>query len=121
MLSSFTPYIVTFLHCISYCDSEDLKLLKNVLDTIEEMCSLRPPLMQQFTICRALYRIAEGVISQRTTGTDHNPLQSMENALTQPIHPSYAQPWPGLDSWPFIEDWAMSDVDQMSFALNDRL
>lgn len=56
--NSFTPYVVTFAHCVGAADANDLALLKEVLDSLEHMNSSQHS-QRQYKLCNALYRIAE--------------------------------------------------------------
>lgn len=59
LFSSFTPYIITFSHCIGYSDQSDLELLKTVLDTLAQIGSVSPFAGKQYDLFKALHRIAE--------------------------------------------------------------
>lgn len=59
LFSSFTPYIITFSHCIGYSDQNDLELLKTVLDTLAHIGSVSPFAGKQYDLFKALHRIAE--------------------------------------------------------------
>ncbi|KAH8721715.1 fungal-specific transcription factor domain-containing protein [Ilyonectria robusta] len=94
--SSFTPFIVAFLHCIKNEDTGDLELLKNVLDTIEQISSIREPLQRQFGLCRALYRIAESFINDRLPATDQRTVL-LDNTIALPLQPLFLESWDFLD------------------------
>ncbi|KAH7148222.1 fungal-specific transcription factor domain-containing protein [Dactylonectria macrodidyma] len=96
LYSSFTPFIVAFLHCIKNEDAKDLELLKNVLDTVEQTSSVRETLKRQFDLCRALYRIAELFINDRLSTSDQRAAL-LNNTIALPLQP------PFVDSWDFLD------------------
>lgn len=97
LYSSFTPFIVVFLHCIKDEDANDLELLKNVLDTIEQTSSIHETLNRQFDLCKALYRIAESFINDRLSTMDQRAAL-LDNTIALPLQPPFLESWDLLDS-----------------------
>ncbi|RTE73794.1 hypothetical protein BHE90_011770 [Fusarium euwallaceae] len=108
LYSSFTPFIVAFLHCIKNADTNDLELLKNVLDTIEQLSSTRDTLKRQFDLCRALYRIAEIFINDgHSTGQRATIL---DNTIPLPLQPGFLESWDFLDPNLPLPDYSASSA-----------
>lgn len=72
---SFTPYVAIFLHCVANLNFDDLRLLQEVLYTLETIgTDLEFP--QRLTkLCKALCRIAEAFLKDQS---------SMTNAMSDP-------------------------------------
>ncbi|KAF6817442.1 hypothetical protein CSOJ01_02364 [Colletotrichum sojae] len=128
LYSSFTPYIITFLHCIGNSDVDDLYLLKSALDITERLSGLVESCKRQYELCRSLYRIAEAYIrSKKGTGTG-TALES--GAIHLPLQqPAASEGWPcfepHMEQNPFpdlhVDDWGNSYMGQMSFTLDNHL
>ncbi|KAF4973561.1 hypothetical protein FSARC_170 [Fusarium sarcochroum] len=73
LYSSFTPYIITFLHCIATLSPSDLQLLKNVHETLKEARSTSEAIKRYYEICQTLYRIAEAFVEHRVSLADQAP------------------------------------------------
>lgn len=135
MYSSFTPYIVTFLHCIGNNNTNDLELLKSVLDTIGEIGAGYELVQRQKTLCGALYRIAKAFIEtrQKQNGTngdaadghshvpmDHQAFVSVAaQTLNLPLQPDSIQDWGDFDT--IVEDWESQYFGQQPLMLSDTL
>ncbi|GKT63391.1 C6 transcription factor [Colletotrichum tofieldiae] len=127
LYSSFTPYIITFLHCIGNSNMEDLNLLRSTLEISERLSGLVDSCKRQHELCRALYRIAEAYIKAK------KGLPCVEIPLETAIHLPLQQP--STDSWPtfdstmepntfselHVEDWNGNYMGQMSFTLDNQL
>ncbi|QLI64659.1 uncharacterized protein G6M90_00g000590 [Metarhizium brunneum] len=86
--STFTPYIITFVHCISHADRDDLETLRKVADTLDEIAAATNSCERQVGVCRALHRTAQAFIDSNQTrprqdqmtpchdGVVHLPLQN---------------------------------------------
>ena len=83
LFSSFTPFIITFLHCVVNADSNDLALLGEVLQTLDELATVCEPCKRPCEVSRGLYRTAAAYVestrgpatTQRTINLPlHNPL-----------------------------------------------
>lgn len=137
MYSSFTPYVVTFLHCIANNDMNDLQLLKNVLDTLGEIGTGYEVAERQKTLCASLYRIANAFLESRKkqsgegnngdgqnfngqTPMDHQAFVTVaEQTLNLPLQADSIQDWGGFDT--IVEDWESQYFNQQSLMLGNSL
>ncbi|OAA80573.1 C6 transcription factor [Akanthomyces lecanii RCEF 1005] len=133
MYSSFTPYVVTFLHSIANTDTNDLQLLKNVLDTLDDIGSGYELVHRQKTLCAALYRIANAFIESRQrqqnggsqdcdeqSAIDHQAfVTAAEQTLNLPLQPDTIQDWGNFDT--IVEDWESQYFNQQSLMLGNSL
>ncbi|TQW07164.1 hypothetical protein V2A60_000816 [Cordyceps javanica] len=133
MYSSFTPYVVTFLHSIANTDINDLALLKSVLDTLDDIGAGYELVHRQKTLCAALYRIANAFIESRQRlqngGSHSNDEQSVmdhqafvttaEQTLNLPLQPDTIQEWGNFDT--IVEDWESQYFNQQSLVLGTSL
>ncbi|KAJ3533790.1 hypothetical protein NM208_g7824 [Fusarium decemcellulare] len=121
--TSFTPFVVTFIHCITNSDHGDLKLLADVLSGLEQTGLAFEYAEAQFNLCKALYRIAEAFITSQKSAPDNdvrpmNTLRLLQNPLSAG--------WHHLDSnsqFPDLleagaSDWDIPDIEQMLFDLD---
>ncbi|KFZ20536.1 hypothetical protein V501_00068 [Pseudogymnoascus sp. VKM F-4519 (FW-2642)] len=120
LFTSFTPYIVTFLHCIGSSDPADLTLLRRVLDTIERIASSVDGCTRQYDLCKALYRIAEAFVESRAMELGRNAPQleralnlSLQNPLIDDCDWSYFQS--------DLDGWNGEALNTRSFTLGSRL
>lgn len=67
--TSFTPYVITFIRCVTTSDSGDYALLKEVLDTLEQISSLQKHSTRQYELCKALYRTATEHLAHRSSAS----------------------------------------------------
>lgn len=67
--TSFTPYVITFIRCITTSDSGDYALLKEVLDTLEQISSMQKHSTRQYELCKALYRTATEHLAHRSSAS----------------------------------------------------
>ncbi|KAF5004106.1 hypothetical protein FDECE_9379 [Fusarium decemcellulare] len=121
--TSFTPFVVTFIHCITNSDQGDLKLLADVLSGLEQTGLAFEYAEAQFNLCKALYRIAEAFITSKKSTPDHDvrPINTLR--LLQNPFPAG---WPRLDpNSQFTDlldagasDWDIPDIEQMLFDLD---
>ncbi|KAL3296085.1 C6 transcription factor [Colletotrichum asianum] len=95
LYSSFTPYIITFLHCIRHSDVEDLNLLRSTLEISERLSGLVESCKRQYELCRSLYRIAEAYIKSK------KGIAFVDGALENTIHLPLQQP--AMENWPTID------------------
>lgn len=63
--------MITFVRCVSTSDSGDLALLKEVLDTLEQLSSNQKHSNRQYELCKALYRTASEHLASRSSGPEH--------------------------------------------------
>ncbi|KAF4829373.1 hypothetical protein CGCTS75_v006740 [Colletotrichum tropicale] len=127
LYSSFTPYIITFLHCIRNSDLEDLNLLRSTLEISERLSGLVESCKRQYELCRSLYRIAEAYIKSK------KGIAFVDGALENTIHLPLQQPamenWPTFDSqlepnaFPdlHVDEWNSTYMGHMSFTLDNQL
>ncbi|KAM3514410.1 hypothetical protein MY11210_001964 [Beauveria gryllotalpidicola] len=133
MYSSFTPYVVTFLHSIANTDTNDLQLLKSVLDTLDDIGAGYELVHRQKTLCAALYRIANAFIESRQrlqSGRGHNGdaqsamdhqafVTTAEQTLNLPLQADRIQDWGNFDT--IVEDWESQYFNQQSLMLGNSL
>ncbi|PMB73106.1 putative transcriptional regulatory protein C11D3.07c [Beauveria bassiana] len=133
MYSSFTPYVVTFLHSIANTDTNDLQLLKNVLDTLDDIGAGYELVHRQKTLCAALYRIANAFIDSRQrlqngrgqngdaqSAIDHQAfVTTAEQTLNLPLQADTIQDWGNFDT--IVEDWESQYFNQQSLMLGNSL
>ncbi|OAA71467.1 C6 transcription factor [Cordyceps fumosorosea ARSEF 2679] len=133
MYSSFTPYIVTFLHSIANTDTNDVQLLKSVLDTLDDIGAGYELVHRQKTLCAALYRIANAFIESRQplqngssrscdeqSAMDHQAfVTTAEQTLNLPLQPDTIQDWGNFDT--IVEDWESQWFNQQSLVLGNSL
>ncbi|KXH34802.1 hypothetical protein CSAL01_00383 [Colletotrichum salicis] len=127
LYSSYTPYIITFLHCIRNSDAQDLNLLRSSLEISERLSGLVDSCKKQYESCRALYRIAEAYIKAKK-GVACTAVPA-ETTITLPLQQSTTDSWPCFESnleanaFPdlHVDDWNGSYMGQMSFTLENHL
>lgn len=61
--------MITFIRCISTSDSGDYALLKEVLDTLEQLSSNQKHSNRQYELCKALYRTATEHLAHRSSAS----------------------------------------------------
>lgn len=79
------------MHCIKDADTSDLGLLKDVLDTIEQLSLTRDALKRQFDLCKVLYRIAEVFINDRLSTGQRGTL--LDNTIALPLQSGFLETW----------------------------
>ncbi|KAL2875192.1 hypothetical protein SGCOL_009625 [Colletotrichum sp. CLE4] len=127
LYSSYTPYIITFLHCIRNSDAQDLNLLRSSLEISERLSGLVESCKKQYELCRALYRIAEAYIKAKK-GVACIAVPA-ETTITLPLQQPTTDGWPCFESnleanaFPdlHVDDWNGSYMGQMSFTLENHL
>ncbi|KAL0936360.1 C6 transcription factor [Colletotrichum truncatum] len=125
--SSFTPYIITFLHCIRNSSVDDLKLLRGALDISERISGLMESCKRQYELCKSLYRIAEAYIKSKKGIV--NLEGGVENTINLPLQQPTTENWPLFDTqmesgtFPelHVDDWQNTYMGQMSFTLDTQL
>ncbi|GJN85500.1 hypothetical protein PLIIFM63780_009067 [Purpureocillium lilacinum] len=120
LFTSFTPYIVTFLHCIGNSDAADLTLLRRVLDSIEQIASTVESCKPQYELCQSLLRIAEAFIESRSMDLGRAAPQldaalnlSLQNPLIDDCSWSYFQST--------LDEWSGQALNTGSFTLGSRI
>lgn len=142
MYCSFTPYVVTFLHCVANSDADDLQLLRNVVETLQDMATGYELVSRQKTLCAALYRIAKACIESRQRsqhdagsndgsqagsvhGHNQNPTSNgnfatmAEKTLNLPLQPDSVEDWGAFDT--IVEDWESQYFSHQSLMLGNTL
>ena len=118
--------MVTFAHCVSALDSDELKLLQDVVDSLERMSVSSKHVERQFNICKAIYSISEGLLSSRTTGRDVEQ-QLQFDALILPLQGQIPVLGPCHDTDQLLKlflnghsnDWDNIMIDHMRLSLDD--
>ncbi|EXM24766.1 hypothetical protein RAB80_002274 [Fusarium oxysporum f. sp. vasinfectum] len=91
--TSFTPYVAIFLHCVANLDFDDLKLLQDVLHTLENIGLDLQFSQKLFKLCKALCRIAEAFLK------DQVPLTNIVVDASNTAHSLPQGPLPDTWSW----------------------
>ena len=92
IFSSFTPFLVTFHHCITELDLDDLKLLKASLDVLEQTKGLVSSCQRVFDYCSRLYGIAETACTASPPG-DSSAFRVDDQELLFPFAQALEEPW----------------------------
>ncbi|KAK6213861.1 c6 transcription factor [Colletotrichum tabaci] len=126
LFSSFTPYIITFIHCVGHVNTEDLGLLRTALEISERLSGLAESCKRQHELYRALYRIAEAYLKAKKA-LPYGDL-TLETATHLPLQQPNTDNWSCFDSniepnsFPelHVEDWNGSYMGQMPFTLDTQ-
>ncbi|KAI8675850.1 Fungal-trans domain-containing protein [Fusarium keratoplasticum] len=120
--TSFTPFVVTFLHCIAHSDHGDLTLLQEVLSSLEQVGSALDYAEKQLFLCKALFRIAEAFLNSHTTTQNNHTVTGSTATFCIPLQNPFSDEWAGLDRFlEGTEDWDMTTIDPASFLLDDAM
>ena len=65
LFSSFTPFIVIFLHAIAATSSDDIQLLYEVVDSLQHIRYVSPSSERLYQICSTFLQIAKGLVETR--------------------------------------------------------
>ncbi|KAE8161566.1 hypothetical protein BDV40DRAFT_313021 [Aspergillus tamarii] len=65
LFSSFTPFIVIFLHAIAATSSDDIQLLHEVVDSLQHIRYVSPSSERLYQICSTFLQIAKGLVETR--------------------------------------------------------
>ncbi|OGM48383.1 hypothetical protein ABOM_003361 [Aspergillus bombycis] len=65
LFSSFTPFIVIFLHAIAATSSDDIQLLNKVVESLQHIRSVSPSSERLYQICSTFLQIAKGLVKTR--------------------------------------------------------
>ena len=117
--------MATFAHCVSTLDYDDLKLLHDVVASLEHMSIISKHIERQFKICKEIYSIAEGLLSSRTTGR-HAQQQVQLDALILPLQGQIPVLGPCHDTDQLLNlflngnsnDWDNIMIDHMRLSLD---
>ena len=96
-------------------DSDDLKLLHDVVDSLEHMSANSKHVEGQFSIFKAIYSIAEELIGSRTTGR-HVERQVQLDALILPLQSPLPGPGTYNDThqlWDLFPNGRLNDWDNL--------
>lgn len=118
MCSSFTPYVVTFLHCVVSADPKSLRLLRSVLTTLEEIAMFYERSKRQYSLCKALYRIAEELVEARG-GHESTGIAPSNKRANLPLQLTATENWDLFDT--VVEDWDAQYVYSQSLTLDASL
>lgn len=120
--TSFTPFVVTFLHCIAHSDHGDLTLLQEVLSSLEQVGSALDYAEKQLFLCKALFRIAEAFLNSQTAMQNNHTVAGSTATFCIPLQNPFSDEWAGLDRFlEGTEDWDMTTIDPASFLLDDAM
>lgn len=65
LFSSFTPFIVIFLHAIAATSSDDIQLLNEVVESLQHIRYVSPSSERLYQICSTFLQIARGLVKTR--------------------------------------------------------
>ncbi|KAK6820050.1 hypothetical protein RU639_007048 [Aspergillus parasiticus] len=65
LFSSFTPFIVIFLHAIAATSSDDIQLLSEVVESLQHIRYVSPSSERLYQICSTFLQIARGLVETR--------------------------------------------------------
>ncbi|KAH0593792.1 hypothetical protein MHUMG1_08543 [Metarhizium humberi] len=115
--STFTPYIITFVHCISHADRDDLETLRKVADTLDEIAAATNSCERQVGVCRALHRTAQAFIDSNQTQPRQDQMTPCHDGVVHLPLQNYSQEpfdWDLLQSG--MNDWVVEGM--MTAAVN---
>ncbi|KAK8929111.1 putative transcriptional regulatory protein [Metarhizium anisopliae] len=115
--STFTPYIITFVHCISHADRDDLETLRKVADTLDEIAAATNSCERQVGVCRALHRTAQAFIDSNQTRPRQDQMTPCHDGVVHlPLQNYNQEPfdWDLLQS--SMNDWVVEGM--MTAAVN---
>lgn len=134
MFASFTPYVVTFLHCIGHADPADLGLLRRVNDSIEQMAMAMEACRRQHELCKSLLRVAEAFLESRLkSGGQHGDTgmppqqeqQQQQQQFDRTLHLSLQNPLINDCDWTYLQTtldgWTGQPLGAPSFTLGSRI
>ncbi|KAI1462579.1 hypothetical protein F4805DRAFT_471868 [Annulohypoxylon moriforme] len=64
LLTSFTPFLVTFLHAVTTINMEDIFLLDKTVRLLENLRQSSPEIMRLHRVCEALSNLASAIINR---------------------------------------------------------
>lgn len=106
--TAFTPFVVTFLHCIFHSDVADLKQLGHVLDTLDQIGTSFEYAKRQYDLCKALHRTATAYLDSQNSLWSDRPIN---DNVSLPLQSLFDHEWLELQQYsqavPFPEpgDW----------------
>ncbi|KAJ9267954.1 transcriptional regulator family: Fungal Specific TF [Paecilomyces variotii] len=129
LFSSFTPFIVTFLHAIGAHNSEDVKLLEDVLSTLQNARAASKAAERLFQICSAFVRLAKELSRPRSSplgfyNQRNDCLRLMDTPGQSILRPGVFQPTQGQDPtdglgpsdvFDILDDWVSGQPISMDF------
>ncbi|KAF5008709.1 hypothetical protein FDECE_5036 [Fusarium decemcellulare] len=120
---SFTPFVVTFLHCVANSSLDDLNLLKDVLASLEQIGLALEYAEKQYNLCKALYQIAEAFLNSKHPAVGDEPQTT--SRLTLPLQSPFLGTWSWLDpNFQLSGDtanWDISTLDHTMFELDHQM
>ncbi|KAF4466986.1 c6 transcription factor [Fusarium albosuccineum] len=105
--SSLTPFVVTFLHCITNSDMSDLDLLKSSLDIMEQTSGLVKSCKRPYEFCKYLYGIADAYMSASPGEVGDKGSSGLAD-LQLPLNENW--PFPELNFPVFTPSFPASDL-----------
>lgn len=120
LYTSFTPYIVTFLHCIGSSDPADLALLQKVVATLESIASIINGCMRQYELCKALHRTAEAFVESRIMDMGRKEPQ-LERALNLSLQNPLLEEYDWSCFQTTLDGWNGQSLNTGSFTLGSNL
>ncbi|KAH8698865.1 hypothetical protein BGW36DRAFT_358379 [Talaromyces proteolyticus] len=69
LYSSFTPFIVVFLHAIAKTNLEDVHLLDNILATLKHTRNMSPACDRLYKICNSFATVSRDLVSGRSSSS----------------------------------------------------
>ncbi|EHK23086.1 uncharacterized protein TRIVIDRAFT_149792, partial [Trichoderma virens Gv29-8] len=87
LFTSFTPFIITFIHVIKASSTEDLCLLEQMVGILQKMQDASPEVSRLYQICSAFLRLASDFVKAGVT--QPASLDSPNNLILQPNEVSW--------------------------------
>lgn len=91
--------MVTFLHCVANLDFDDLKLLHQVLGTLENIAPRLESSEKLLKLCASLYRVAEVFLNSQAAEANSLPISFNTPPAPPQAQSPLAHTWAWLDSW----------------------
>ncbi|KAH6970667.1 hypothetical protein BKA56DRAFT_622339 [Ilyonectria sp. MPI-CAGE-AT-0026] len=118
--ASFTPYIVTFLHCIRYSSTSDLRLLEETLGIMRQISCQVNTYDRHYKLFNALYCIAKAYVGSRKAIDGEEPSPE-STVILPPGLPSGSNSQPMFATDVQMDVWHGSYFEQLSFAIDCQL
>lgn len=116
--SSFTPFIITFLYCIAESDHASLKLLTDVLTTLDQIASSNDGVRGQYNICKSLCELASTYLKSRNSNVIMTTFAE-DRTIHLPLQMSLNQNWNSIAA--SFQTWDPTEFNRQGLALDANL
>ncbi|CEJ89795.1 hypothetical protein VHEMI05620 [[Torrubiella] hemipterigena] len=116
--SSFTPFIITFLYCIAESDHASLKLLTDVLKTLDQIAATNEGVRGQYNICKSLCELASTYLKSQTSNVIMTTFAE-ERTIHLPLQMSLNQNWNNIAA--SFQTWDPTEFNRQGLALDANL